>query len=71
LKAGIVEPEEAATVRHQFGKHVSGAMTTHVTVEELLGVVFFMRSLLYRILKMQQKEKRQLVLPRTSCFIVK
>jgi hypothetical protein len=45
LKAGIVEPEEVAIVRKQIGEHISTAINTDGTLEELLGCVFSMQSM--------------------------
>jgi hypothetical protein len=35
-----VEPEETAIAGQHHGKHMSAAMDTHATVEELLEAVF-------------------------------
>jgi hypothetical protein len=39
LKGKIVEPEETAVAREMLGKHISAAMNTHVTTEELWEAV--------------------------------
>jgi hypothetical protein len=41
-----VEPDEADLVRQRLDKHVSEATDTHATTEELLEVVFSVRSVL-------------------------
>jgi hypothetical protein len=43
LKAGIVELE-TSNVRKRFGKQVSAATDTQATIEELLGMMFSLRS---------------------------
>jgi hypothetical protein len=45
LKERIVEPEKKAITREQLGKHPSEAISVQATIEELLEVVFSMRSL--------------------------
>jgi hypothetical protein len=37
-----MDPEETAVARQRLGKHVSFAMNTHATIEELLKAVFSM-----------------------------
>jgi hypothetical protein len=39
-----MEQEKVAVVRQRQGKHVSAATNQHATIEELLEVVFSMRS---------------------------
>jgi hypothetical protein len=53
VKAGIVEPEETVVARQRLGNHFPAATNTHATVEELMDVVFSMRSVSYQILNMQ------------------
>jgi hypothetical protein len=40
-----VEPEETSIARQRLGKQVAAAMDTQVTIEELLGTMFSIRSL--------------------------
>jgi hypothetical protein len=42
LKVGIVKDE--AVSRQRIGKHVLATTNTYTTIEELLGMVLFMRS---------------------------
>jgi hypothetical protein len=45
----MVEPEELAIARQQLGKHISAAMNTHATIEEVLDSVFSVGSMSYQI----------------------
>jgi hypothetical protein len=56
LIAGIVEQEEVVIAGQWHGKHVSVATTQHVTIRELLEVVFSMQSVL-RLYSEDQWEK--------------
>jgi hypothetical protein len=44
LKAGTVQPEEMSTARQRLGKQVSVTMGMQATIEELLGIMFSIRS---------------------------
>jgi hypothetical protein len=44
MKGGIVEPEEMAVVRQWMDKHMSMALATHATIQELSEAVFSMQS---------------------------
>jgi hypothetical protein len=44
MRARIVEPEKMSNARQWLGKHAPAAMNTHVTTEELLGMLFPMLS---------------------------
>jgi hypothetical protein len=46
LKAGIVEPEETSIATQRLGKQVSAANGTQATIEELLGTMSSIRSVL-------------------------
>jgi hypothetical protein len=48
-KAGIMEAEDTGVARQRFDKYVPEATSTHATTEELLAVVFSMRSVWYQI----------------------
>lgn len=53
--------------RQQLGKHIPTAMNTHVTIQELLDVVFCTQSVPYQTLNMYRKGNRHL--PGTSTFM--
>jgi hypothetical protein len=55
LEAGIVKPEKSAIVRQGLSKHVPAATNTHATLEKLLNTVFFMQSVLYKIIFSERK----------------
>jgi hypothetical protein len=44
LKGGVVEPEEWDVTMQRLDKHVSMAMDTHATIEEMLETMFSMGS---------------------------
>jgi hypothetical protein len=44
LKAEIVEPEETSIAGQRLGKQVSAATDTQATIEQLLGIMFYIRS---------------------------
>jgi hypothetical protein len=51
-QTGIVEPEETAFVRKQFGRKVLAATNTHTRMEEPYDALFSMLSVLYQMLNM-------------------
>jgi hypothetical protein len=57
----MVDPEKMAVATKSLDKHVPLAMNIHVTIEELLDVMFSMKSASHQILSYVRYSKGQVV----------